>query len=177
MAKASRVIVLAEDDRQQRLVRRYLYRLGYEIKEIRFADLPNGRGSGEQWVRARYANEVREYRSRSARAKTLLIAIDADTETVERRRSQLDELLTTPRTGAEMIVHLIPKRNVETWVLCLIGEIVTEEMDYRQRKLDEQIKPAANALFDWSRIAAKIPASCLPPLSVAISELRRLEKN
>jgi hypothetical protein len=41
---SSQVVVLAEDARQQSLVRRYLYRLGYESHDIRFEKLPAGKG-------------------------------------------------------------------------------------------------------------------------------------
>jgi hypothetical protein len=79
MGRPSQVVVLVEDERQQRFVRRYLYRVGYSTHDIRFDPLPAGRGSGAQWVLNRYTEAVMAYRSRSARAMTaLVVAIDAD---------------------------------------------------------------------------------------------------
>ena len=86
--------MLAEDERYQRLIRHYLYRLEYTQHDIRFEPLPAGRGCGEKWVRDRYVREVNVYRERTARAKTVLIvAIDADTQDVDWRKHQLQEAL------------------------------------------------------------------------------------
>ncbi len=171
--------MLAEDARHQSFVRQYLYRLDLKPRDIRFEDLPSGRGCGEQWVRERYARAVGAYRDRVARAKTwLVVAIDADTDTVERRTNQLSEGLAqagfTSRIGHEAIVHLIPKRHIETWILCLTGEDVDEETDYHNREVDPLIKSAATAFFDWSRSNAEPLANCVASLRVAIPELRRL---
>ena len=115
MGRASQVIVLAEDQPHQRFVHRYLEQLGYSRHDIRFEDLPAGRGCGEQWVRERYARAVLAYRWRSARARTaLVVVIDADKYDVERRLRQLGEALeaveTEARGNAERIAHFIPKR-------------------------------------------------------------------
>ncbi len=181
MSRASLVVVLAEDERHQRLARRYLYRLRYQTHDLRFVDLPNGRGCGAQWVLQRYAAEVKKYRTRAAGAKTaLMIAIDADTDEVDRRVRQLREALEQAgliaRTEGEAIVHLIPKRNVETWVLCLSGRGVDEVLDYSQASdVDTLIAPAALTFFEWSRPHATPPAHCVPSLLAAIPEVRRLE--
>lgn len=181
MSKPSLVIVLAEDDRHQRLVRQYLYRLGRSRHDIRVEPLPSGRGCGEQWARERYPKAVTSYRGRSPRAETaLIVAIDADTGDVEQRlrqlRKALDQAGLAACTEGEAIVHLIPKRNVETWVLCLSGRQVDENTDYSgEGGIDELIKPAGIAFFDWSRPNAAPPALCVPSLLAAIPEVRRLE--
>lgn len=181
LSKPSLVVVLVEDERQQRLVRRYLRRVGYEPHDIRYVPLPGGAGCGEQWVRERYAAEVQEYRSRSARARTaLVVAIDADTVDADTRGRQLNNALaeagSAVRGTAEMIVHLIPRRSVETWILCLNGENVDETTDYsKEREIDQMIGPAALTLFDWSRENYALPAHCFPSLSSAVFEVRRLD--
>jgi hypothetical protein len=111
MGNPSPVVVLAEDRRQQEFIRRG--------------------GSGEQWVRKQYATQVKAVRTRAAKASSaLVIAIDADTGTVAARHRQLASLLEqaslSARSGVEPVVHLIPKRNVETWILCLTGTAVDE---------------------------------------------------
>ncbi len=180
MSKPSQVVVLAEDNRHQGLVRRYLYRLGYTRHDIQMEDLPSGRRCGEQWVRERYAQAVRAYRGRSQRAKTaLIIAIDADTGEVGRRVCQLREALDqkglAARTDGEVIVHLIPKRNVETWILCLNDRPVDEITDYSgEGGIDGLIPPAAVTFFEWSRPNVVPPAHCVPSLLEAIPEVRRL---
>ena len=181
MSRPSQVVVLAEDQRHQRLVRRYLSRLGHERHEIRFEPLPSARGCGEQWVRERYAQAVRAYRERSQRAKTaLIVAIDADTGEVSRRVSQLREALDqrglAARTDVEVIVHLIPKRNVETWILCLNDRSVDEITDYSgEGGIDGLIPRAAVTFFEWSRPNAAPPTHCVDSLLAAIPEVRRLD--
>jgi hypothetical protein len=119
-------------------------------------------------VRERYPKAVISYRGRSARAET------------DRRLRQFREALEQAGFGArtedEAIVHLIPKRNVETWVLCLSGRRVDENTDYsKEGGIDELIKPAAITFFSWSRPNATPPAPCVPSLLAAIPEVRRLE--
>jgi hypothetical protein len=74
----------------QRLVFRYLRRIGHESHAMRFVIASSG--SGEQWVREQFPVEVTVYRRRSARAETKLIAvIDADNFTLPERLTQLDQ--------------------------------------------------------------------------------------
>jgi hypothetical protein len=178
MGRPSWAIVLAEDRRHQRFVRYYLNRLRY--REIRYIDLPSGRGCREQWVRERYAREVKAYRDRSARAGTaLVVAIDADKGDINRRLSQLSHSLSDEHIEArgpdERIVHLIPKRSVETWVLCLAGQRVDEETDYSRRDVGMEIPAAAEEFFEWSRPNRVPPPYCIPSLREALPEVRRLE--
>lgn len=173
-------MVLVEDERQQRFVRRFLLAAKYKAHEMAFEPVPRGSGSGEQWVRERYASVVRGFRSRSPRAQTaLVIAIDADAGSVEDRSRQLADGLResalAAREPAERIVHLVPKRNIETWILCLNGAVIDEVTDYHGRKVDDQIKVAAQTLFDWSRPQGTVPAHCIPSLLAAITEVQRLD--
>ncbi len=136
--------------------------------------IPNGTGgAGEQWVRKRYAALVKKYRMRATRAKTaLIIAIDADTYEIDRRARQLDEELEgVTRKAVEAIVHLIPKRNIETWILHLNGEQVDESTDHSNRDVDHMIQPAAVTFYEWT---SKTPDHCLPSLRAGIGEARRL---
>ncbi len=174
MTDFSKIYILAEDARQQLFVRRYLYRAGYERHVIDPEVLPKGTGgAGEHWVRQRYSAAVAKYRKRAARAKTaLIVVIDADTDEVSRRVRQLREALgTSARRDDEAIVHLIPRRNIETWILHLNGEEVDEEEDYRRRDVDDLIPTAAASFHAW---AALTPERCLPSLLGAIEETKRL---
>jgi len=181
MSNPARVVVLAEDQCQQRFALRYLECLDYSVHDVRFIRLPSGRGSGEQYVRKAYPKEVAVHRRRAVRArKALVVLIDADRESVVLRRSQLaDELSRAdldPRSDAERIAHLIPKRNIETWILCLSGETVDEATDYRPNKnISPRIGPAAATFFEWSRPKALVPERCIPSLSESFAEIRRLE--
>lgn len=182
MSKPSRVLVLTEDQHQQRLVRKYLERLGYEGGEVSCEDLPSGRGCGEQWVRARYSKWVRAFRKRSSSAQTaLVVVIDADVLDVRRRFDQLRDALNeagmSPRSDTEAVVHLVPKRNIETWVLCLSGRDVDEITDYtREPNISRLIPGAALTCFHWTRPNQTPPEHCTPSLHSAIPEARRLER-
>jgi hypothetical protein len=175
MGRPSQVVVLVEDERQQRFVRRYLYRLGFSTHDIRFEPVPSGRGSGAQWVLTRYARAVQAYRNRSARAQTALaVAIDADNGSVDRRRQQFHDR--AARINGDKIAHLIPKWSIQTWVLCLSGESVDEDQSYRRAPgIDERISGAAETFFDWSRPNAMLPPHRTPSLQDAIPEVRRLD--
>ena len=76
------------------------------------------------------------YRSRHAKT-ALIVMIDADTHTVQDRWRQLDQALEDggkQRVDAEheQIARLVPKRNIETWILCLNGHAVDQDADYKK---------------------------------------------
>jgi hypothetical protein len=109
-----------------------------------------------------------------------VVAIDADTRDITRRARQLEESLASegrsPRAPEERIAHLIPRRNIETWILNLNGNPVDEETDFHHAPgVDDLIDSAAQTLFEWTRPNAAIPAFCVPSLRFAIPEIRRLE--
>lgn len=143
---------------------------------------PAGKGSAEQWVRMRFAKEVAAYRHRSARAKTaLIVMIDADSHKVAGRLAELAQSLeeagSPPVQMDEKIAQLVPKRNVETWILCLTGEEINEETDYKGTRQDwtNLIPQAAITLFQWTRPNTAAPEDCIDSLTKGITELRRLE--
>jgi hypothetical protein len=180
MAKPSEVIVLVEDNRQQQIIRRYLRRVGLDTHAMRF-ELPSS-GSGEQWVRERFLVEVAAYRNRRTRAETkLIIIIDADNLTLAERLAQLDQKLRDAASelisAGEQVAKLIPRRNIETWILCLNAAEVDEDTDYKRTRHNwsDLIPPATEALYAWSRPNARVPDHCIPSLQHGLGELRRLD--
>jgi hypothetical protein len=181
MAKRSEVIVLVEDNRQQQIIRRYPRRVGLETHAMRFM-LPSS-GSGEQWVREQFPVEVTAYRRRRARAETKLVAvIDADNFTLPERLAQLDQKLRENgvefiRMDIEQVARLIPRRNIETWILCLNAGEVNEDTDYKRTRNDwtELVRPAAETLYAWTRPNTAVPENCIPSLQHGVAELRRLD--
>ncbi len=182
MAGPSQVIVLVEDSRQRQFVWRYLRRCGLEQHTMRFVPYPAGAASGEQRVRERFAEEVEAYRGRRARAETtLIVAIDADNLLVQERLAQLDRSLDEVqadriRPDAEQIARLVPKRNIETWILCLNDARVDEETDYKRIQHDwtKLIRSGIETLYNWTRPNAQVPASCISSLRVGVAEPRKL---
>lgn len=179
MSRESLVIVLAEDVAQQQFARRCLYLQGYTIHQLRFEKLPSG--TGEQWVRERYPNAVSAYRERASRVATAMVTvIDADTGTVAHRSAQLQSALSESaidaRRDQEKIVHLIPKRNIETWVAFLNGRDVNEVDDYKHEVKAEGLQPksAAQAFFSRSRQPDPPANALLPSLRDGLREWARL---
>jgi len=175
------IILLVEDRNQENLIRRYLQQRGHDNRNMYIRKLPGGQGSGEQFVRERYAAEVRAIRSQLSRTKACLIAmIDADSGLVEDRRRQFERALQDAeepaRSASEPILNLIPKRNVETWILCLNSEVVDELRDYRHdpRVSTQSIRQAASTLFSWTRLNPGIPNTCVPSLQECLPEFDRV---
>ncbi|HEX4067822.1 MAG TPA: hypothetical protein VHZ09_17510 [Acidobacteriaceae bacterium] len=180
MAKPSQIILVVEDKRQQQLVYRYLRRRHFGPHDVRIATAPSGAGSAEHWVIEQFPIEVSEYRRRHAVTKLILV-VDADTHSVHDRMQELEHSLKdagVPRVEkAEQIAPLIPKRNIETWILCLNLEQVDEDKDYKgqHRKRPEIIPLAAETLCQWARANAAIPPNCVDSLRRGIAELQRIE--
>jgi len=182
MNNPSCVIALVEDEHHEMLLRRYLKRYGLNEHKMRMNRSPSGQGSAEAWVRKEFPKEVKEYRRRQASAQTgLIVMIDADAHSVQERLNQLDQALTTTAQQAvgeqERIAQLVPKRNVETWILCLNnGPDLDEDTNYTREghNWHDLIPPAAETLFRWTRWPDELPAHCLGSLRIGVRELRRL---
>jgi hypothetical protein len=134
MSRASQVIILCEDKLHEVFVRRFLKLYGYTNRDLSVPSYPaSGRGSGESFVRRSDPDELRAYRSRSA--TTFLIAvIDADKGSVADREDDLrgacTEKSVEPRQDGELVIHVVPKRAINTWLAYLDSVAVDEETDY-----------------------------------------------
>lgn len=170
------IIILGEDLMQTNFVRRFLMARGVHERRIQVRPCPGGRQAGEQYVRQNYPVEVRVLRSKSYLTLGLVAAVDADTETVNRRHQQLDDSLIrdgqTKRQAAEKIAVLVPKRNVETWLYALTGNQANETCDYKNKVTPSATKPAAQEL------SQRCPNTMLPAFPPSLhrgcEELTRL---
>ena len=175
--RIAELIILAEDLRQGNFARRYLQRAGHRKLNVKIA--PSGRGSGEQFVRENYPIEMEYYRQRSHHRRAgLVVVIDADVKSVNERQTELERALTeageAPRGATEVVALLIPRRNVETWILCLTRERVDEITDYSNRDLNDFTKAAAETFYEWSRANYTLPETCVPSLKQGLEEIRRV---
>ena len=178
-------IVLAEDAVQQNLVRRYLERCGHTVP-FRLVPLPakGPGGSGEKYVREQYPREVQACRSILGRRATalLVVIVDADMETTERRAAQLGDALQATgmraRGNDEPIVVLIPKRHVETWIRALLGKQADEVTNYTKAPystpLPNDIKNAAAELHRWTRPGTGPGPTSPPSLTASLPEWRKI---
>ncbi|HEY5330297.1 MAG TPA: hypothetical protein VIJ79_10465 [Acidobacteriaceae bacterium] len=180
MPTPSRIILLVEDAHHEQFIRKYLKILGFGGRDLRLNKSPHGTGSAEQWVREQFANEVDACRRRHAQTK-LIVLIDADTRTVLQRMRQLDQALHEAgyapidnSTGE--ILRLVPRRNIETWILCLNNRKVDEETDYKSPNDNwgDLIRTAVAELYAWTRPNAVVPASCVESLHSGMRELQKL---
>jgi len=159
---------------------------------------PRGRGCGFDFVTRSFADQVNAYRLVKARIHAWLVAVvDADTSTVAQRICEMDRASTQsqePRVRAvriqdEMIARLVPRRNIETWLLALNDVIpaddppLNETKDYKKdvpefRRYDweEKAKSASIALYGLTRPNAQLPATLLDSLRCGIAEMRRVEE-
>ena len=137
----AQVIILVEDKQQRTFVSRLLQVIGYPVHELKILPIPAGEGSGEQYVREQYPIQVKELRPRAKYMDVALVAtIDGDLSTVAVRQKQLADQLEAselePRGADEKIVHLIPRRNIETWIEYLLDTttVVDEANSYHKLK-------------------------------------------
>jgi len=105
--------------------------------------------------------------------------VDADVETTQQRAAQLSDALRAAgveeRGDEELIVVLIPRRHVETWIRALLGNQVDEVTDYtRPTPTAKDIKHAATELLEWTRPAAAPGATSPPSLTASLPEWRKI---
>lgn len=176
-----RVTILGEDNVQVSFARRVLDLLGFGPREVFLRPVPDGDGSGEQWVRTDYPNQVGLNRSkRSHQQCTLLVSIDADNRSIADRKNQLDQALTNAELAVrgkdEPIVIWVPGRNIESWLKHLAGEVVNEETNYKNRVKQLNLKQAAEGFVAEFRQWELSPGDfeTLPSLLDAFAELKRI---
>lgn len=188
MNSPSLIYVLVEGQRQKQLLYRFLTRAGFGIHQITIEMSPAGRGSAEQWVRENFARQAGKCRARNSRAATgMLIMIDADICAVQECIDRLDSALiaTNQRPvdpSRDRIARLIPKRNVETWILWLSlidaeRRKVDEQMDYKPAKTPEEwsalISPASDALEELTKPGAPLSPALIDSLRSGLQEIPR----
>ena len=173
------VVVLCEDRAQYHFVRKYLRLRG--ITRIVQRTSPLGRGAGEQWVRRKYAEEIRAYRSKASYLGiALAVMIDADLHRVNDRKRQLNtspemaECVQDPRTERERIAIFVPKRSVETWFAFLQGDPWDEQRSQRLRYHNANPSKYAELLSDQCQNPESTP-SMPPSLQDACEEWTRLD--
>ena len=175
------VVVLCEDLQQEVFIRRFLQkRCGFNRHAFRPRISPSGRGSGEQWVREQFPQQLRAYRSQLGRRNSVLIvATDADTQEVgERLRSfelacQKDNI--PFRRADEQVIFVVPKRNIETWFAYLRGETVNEAETYRRYATENDCREDVAGLDEMCRQQRLEPVSP-PSLNQACGEFARIQQ-
>ncbi len=180
MSRPSEVFILGEDanKRQQDFIRKYLTKRGFNHRQIRDLPCPVGETAGITFVLSNYAKQVHNLRAATA-SKGLIVAIDADEETVVKRKEQLDEKLKAAgeaARGEEPIAIVVPRRNIETWIWFLDGNKVDESTDYKRTSVRDNYDMAdAKRAFADFVVSGRSPfEDCPPSLEDARVELLRI---
>lgn len=174
-----RITLLCEDSQTDSFVRRFLKRRNFHGRDVRTLPLPEGRQSGEQWVRERYPAELRTIRGRQG--AYLIVVTDADDRSTNDRRRQLEaacrEQNVPARTGADPVILIVPRRNIETWLAYLdAGNEVDEAKTYPRLKRERDCDRHAGTLFGMCRDARQLDAAAPPSLREACEEYSRLRR-
>jgi hypothetical protein len=186
VSKPTEVIVLCEDNKTFSFTRAYLKKCGIN-RGIRPVISP--RGSAFTFVMNSFPAQVNAYRLAKARIHTwLIVVVDADTSTIAQRIAEMDSGLTQaeePRVRAmrmqdQMVARLVPRRNIETWILALNSTTVDEIENYKKtiKKTDEEwsalIRAAAETFYILTRQNALLPENLIDSLRHGIDEMRRV---
>lgn len=172
------LVILCEDLQQEVFARHFFINHGFHPRKIRVQRSPKGQGSGEQYVRQRYPQEVKAYRSRSTyQSVCLAVVIDADTQPVVHRLSELDTALESAsqqkRQSEERIALFVPKRNIETWIHYLKGTAVDEITAYPKLAREGDCKAEVRKLTQ-DICPVGLPQDAPPSLHTACDELQRI---
>lgn len=178
--RTARFVILCEDSQQAVFIKHFLKNHGFDNKKMRFEIGSKGKGSGEQYVRTQYVEEVKFYRrisSYSPIGTSLIVMIDADKHSVAERLHQLDLALEansqSKRQSNEKIAIFVPKRNIETWIHYLMGESVDEEKAYSKLPRQRDCKPYLKKLVE-EICPTGLPKDAPPSLHAACEELQRI---
>ncbi|NLN02356.1 MAG: hypothetical protein GX174_10700 [Lentisphaerae bacterium] len=178
MSRSVNVVILCEDRQHEAFARRFLALAGRGTRVQRVEISPKGRGSGEQFVCARFARELAFYRSRQHRVEqALVVVVDGDAKDALARETQLAEIVMKagqePRKASERVAIFVPARNIETWLAYLDGQDVDETTPYPRLPRERECRRHVDALHKMCRHGAlRQPAP--PSLAVACEEWKRL---
>ncbi|MEN6445711.1 MAG: hypothetical protein ABFC98_06645 [Candidatus Cloacimonas sp.] len=167
-------VICCEDKQQECFARRFLKGLGFEPRQLFFKINPAGKGSGEQWVREKFIEELKIYYTKQ-RIYALIAIIDGDTKGVEERITQFNnickEYRVQVRSNNDAIAIIVPTRNIETWIHYLNGEIVDEETVYPKLKCESDCQIAVKNLVTMCK-SNGLSQDAPPSLHSACEEYR-----
>lgn len=132
--------------------------MNWHVKgRVRIERGPDGMGSGEQFVRNKFTEELLAYRkNRNRVAEALVVMIDGDRLGVTGRMQQLAEEckeceIAVPQEG-EKVAILVPTWNIETWLAYLDGAAVDEtERSYPRLRRPRECEQHVQALAESCR--------------------------
>ena len=115
MSRRARVIMLCEDNQHEAFARRFLAKVRGRVRDIRVVKAPRAGGSGEQFVRKSFPDEVNGLR-RTHVASVLIVLVDGDEKGVAERVNGLNDecsrrAIAAP-TEADHVFVFVPTRAI-----------------------------------------------------------------
>ncbi len=157
-----RIDILCEDRAHFSFVNTFLKKMGYArgIYQIPFPTK-----CGKDHVIRNFPKNVKELRKKGLRSRALVAILDADNHTIDQdRKVLLATLGNEPITSSDKVLIVIPKWEIETWVLFLSGQTVDESIKCPEdRKIKDKIKDAAKKLAEHCQ-ANSLPKDAPPSL-------------
>ena len=171
------IILLCEDQQTDSFVRRFLLHRNFRGRDVLTVPIPGGNQSGEQWVRTSYPDQLKAIRRKQR--MVLLVVIDADTNTTNVRRTQLNQECrrqqVTPTSPTDAVIFVIPRRNIETWFHFLKHQTqVNETVTYRKLNRASDCHPLADELHRICHERQRLPNFAPPSLKEACLEYPKL---
>ena len=149
--------------------------MGWGNRQLRIEKSPAGRGSGEQWVREKYAGELKNYSKKTVKYAIVTI-VDGDNIGVQGRIQEFDnecsEQGVPVRSAADEVAIIVPTRNIETWISYLKGEDVDEDSIYSKLRYESECQPAVDELLKMCK-ASGLPDDAPSSLKAACQEFRQ----
>ena len=157
------------------------HRIHTRLPEVSMGDVerPLMGGAGEQWVRTQYPNELKEIRDK--KNVYLIVVIDADDGTIDKRHKDLEKACKArnilPRNNSDRnVLHIIPRRNIETWLAYLDGKNIDETTDYKQNCKKLCPENCARHLYDMCYVRQRLRKPVPDSLLRAREEYRKLQR-
>jgi hypothetical protein len=172
----AKLVFLCEDKQHEAFLRRFFEQKGWSSRKFRIERSPHGRGAGEQFVRERFPKELQAIRTRSVTAK-LVVMLDADRSSVSEKIKELHDACLSVSIAAcresDPVAFFVPRRNIETWIAYLTGDIVNEEDVYRKLPRERDCAEGVKALREMCDAGAlRSPAP--PSLTYSCDAYRRI---
>ena len=176
-----KIVLLCEDSQTESFVRNFLKHRRFKERDFEIRKSPTGSGAGEQWVSKQYPKELKAIRSK--RDAYLIVVIDADTGSVDERHKQLETACSKegipPRDHRKdsNVLHIIPRRNIETWLAYLDGENVDESIPYPKLGSPGDCREHAESLYEMCHRDQNLREPVPPSLREACNEYRKFKKH
>jgi hypothetical protein len=172
--RGARVRLWCEDREQEAFVRRLLEHLGVDRRALDVRVAPRGGGAASAWVFRQYQTAVvpTARKCRSQQRLGFLVVADGDDRGWEERARSYEGA--APRDDADRLALWFPTWSIETWVLWLAGEDVTETESLKARLPPERLRARLRSAVERWSVERPQESVRLPSLCAARREVERL---